>query len=233
MRRPGRFTSRPPEGCTLNDRVPPSHALLRPRLPLGLVGLPSHRGAQVALRRPARLAQRHDRPDRERSGLRGARLHARPHGAGLPHLPRSRHAVRDPAAHEGPRHVADVPRRRRHPAPEPRARVRRLPRAAVRAVHDARLPRGRRRTCARRSPGSRASIPTRSSPPRTIPRPRRCSQQDRDEARSAAGSPTEFQGKSRQHRRPRPLHGAEHPVLQRHHHARGRRLPVASRPTTC
>ena len=51
-------------------------------------------------------------------------------------LPRARDAVRDRAAREGPRHVADVPRGRRHPPARPRARVRGLPRAAVRPVHD-------------------------------------------------------------------------------------------------
>ena len=129
--------------CTLNDRVlSPSHPLLRPRLPLGLVGLSCHRRCQVALWRPARMARRDDRPDRERLRLRAARLHARRPGARVPHVPRARDAVRHRAARARPRHVADVPRRRRHTPPRPRARVRGLPRAAARAVHDHALPRG-------------------------------------------------------------------------------------------
>ena len=142
------------------------------------------------------LAQRHDRPDRDRHRLRAARLHARRPGARVPQLPRARDAVRHRAARARPRHVADVPRRRRHPPARPRARVRRLPRAAVRAVHEHRLPRGRRRTCARRSRGCPASTPTRSSRPRTTPETEALFEQDRDEARTAAGGPTEFQGKS-------------------------------------
>ena len=63
--------------------------------------------------------------------------------------------------------------------------------------------------------GARASTPTRSSPPRHDPETEALFEQDRDEARTAAGGPTEFQDKSRQHRRPRALHGAEHQVHQR------------------
>ena len=123
--------------------------------------------------------------------------------------------------------MADVPRRRRHPPARPRARVRRLPRAAVRAVHDHALPRGPRRSCATRSPGCPASTPTRSSPPRSDPETEALFEHDRDEARTAAGSPDRVPGQARQHRRPRALHGAEpqaSPTAGRD--ARGRRLPV-------
>ena len=40
-------------------------------------------------------------------------------------------------------------------------------------------------------------------------------EQDRDEARTAAGTPDRVPGQARQHRRPRPLHGAEHPLHER------------------
>ena len=129
----------------------------------------------MALWRPARLARRDDRPHRERRRLRARGYTPAGQARGYRTLPRARHAVRDRAARARPRHVADVPRRRRHPPARPRARVRGLPRAAVRAVHEHARPRGRRATCARRSPGSPASTPTRSSRPRTTPRPRRSS----------------------------------------------------------
>ena len=124
-----------------------------------------------------------------------------------------------------PRHVADVPGRRRHAPPRPRARVRGVPRAAVRAVHDDALPRGTPNS-RKRSAGSRASTPTRSSPPPTTRRPRRCSP-DRDLARTRGQLPHRVPEQARQHRRPRALHGAEHQVHQRPgRDARGRRLPV-------
>ena len=181
--------------CTLNDRVSPSHPLLRPRLPVGLVGLPRHRRSPVALWRPARLAQRHDRPDRERRVYeqRGytpagqARGYRTFRERGMPFATEPRE--------KRPRHVADVPRRRRHPPPRPRARVRRLPRAAVRAVHEHRLPRGRRSSCATRSRGCPASTPTRSSRPRTTPRPRRCSSRTATRPAPPRARPTEFQDK--------------------------------------
>ena len=88
-------------------------------------------------------------------------------------LPRARDAVRHRAAREGPRHVADVPRGRRHPPAGPRARVRGLPRAAVRPVHHDRLPRGRRAAAQRRSSGCPASTPRRSSRRPRTRRPRR------------------------------------------------------------
>ena len=78
----------------------------------------------------------------------------------------------------------------------PEQRVRRLPRAAVRAVHEHARSSRTRTSCATRSPGSPASTPTRSSPPPPTPRPSALFEQDRDEARTAEGGPTEFQGKS-------------------------------------
>ena len=62
------------------NRVSSSHPLLRPRLPVGVVGVPRLRRAALALRRPARMAPRDDRPDRERRRLRAPRLHARQPG---------------------------------------------------------------------------------------------------------------------------------------------------------
>ena len=55
---------------------------------------------------------------------------------------------------------------------------------------------------------------------------------DRARARTAAGSPTEFQGKSARHRRPRPLHRALTRLRAWRQDPRGRRLPARSRPTT-
>ena len=95
--------------------------------------------------------------------------------ARLPQVPPPRNAVRDRAARTDPRHVADVPRRRGRAEARTRAGIRGVPRAPVRAVHVHPVPRGPGRTCAMRSPGSPASTPTRSSPPRTTARPRRCS----------------------------------------------------------
>ena len=142
-------------------------------------------------------------------------------------LPRARDAVRHRAAREGPRHVADVPRGRRHPPARPRARVRGLPRAAVRPVHDDRLPRGRRRSCARRSSGCPASTPTRSSPRPRTRRPRRPSSATATRPAPRPNSPDRVPGQARQHRRPRALHGAEREVQEPPgRDARGRRLPV-------
>ena len=132
-----------------------------------------------------------------------------------------------------PRHVADVPRRRRHPPARPRARVRRLPRAAVRAVHEHRVPRGPRDAARRRSPGCPGIDADAIIAAANDPETERVFEADRDEARTAEGSPTEFQGKSRQHRRPRALHGAEPQV---HERQASRSRPAASspsRPMTC
>ena len=180
----------------LSQRVHRRNPLLRPRLPVGLVGLSCHRRAQMALRRPTQLARRDDRPHRDRLRLRGARLHARRPGARVPQLPLARDAVRDRTARARPRHVADVPRRRRHPPPVPRARVRRLPRAAVRAVHDDALPRGRRGPPRGDRVGARHRRRHDHRRGARRRRPRRVFEQDTDEARTAEGGPTEFQGKS-------------------------------------
>src|SRR6476469_1964103 len=61
---------------------------------MGLVRLPGARRAALALRRRAALAQRHDRPDRERRAVRAARLHAGAIRARAPEVPGVRHAVR-------------------------------------------------------------------------------------------------------------------------------------------
>ena len=219
--------------CTLNDRVlSSSHPLLRPRLPVGLVGLSCTRRPQVALRRPARMAPRDDRPDRERLGLRAARLHARRPGARVPQLPRARDAVRHRAARARARHVADVPRRRRHPPPRPRARVRGLPRAAARPVHDHAVPRGdaQLREAIAWVPGIDAeAIVAAAHDPET----EELFVQDRDLARSAANSPTEFQDK---HANTDGRVRYTAPSIRFTNRQGGRSRPAASspsRPTTC
>ena len=80
-------------------------------------------------------------------------------------------------------------------------------------------------SCVTRSPGCPGSTPTRSSPRRTTPRPRSSSR--RTATRPAPPRvPDRVPGQARQHRRPRALHGAEHPVHQpAGHDARGGRLP--------
>ena len=50
-------------------------------------------------------------------------------------------------------------------------------------------------------------------------------QQDKRRGPHRRGRPDRVPGQVRQHRRPRALHRAEHQVLQRQPHARGRRLP--------
>ena len=192
---------------------------------MGVVGLPCHRRPPVALRRPTRLATRDDRPDRERRRLREARLHARQPGPWVPQVPPPRHAVRDRAARAHPRHLADVPCRRRHEAARARAGVRRLPRAPVRPVHVHPIPRGPERA-------PRRDRLARWHRPRRDHRSGRRSR-DGDALRArprrgphGRGRPDRVPGQVGQHRRPRALHRAEPAVLQRRSHARGGRLPV-------
>ena len=171
------------------------------------------------------LAARDDRPDRERRRLRGARLHAGRPGARVPHLPPARHAVRHRAARARPRHVADVPRRRRRPPPAPErewAVFRALQFAQFTSTLDLEdadeLARGDRLGPRHRRRRDRAR-------PRTTRRPRPRSTRTATRPAPPRARPTEFQGKSRQHRRPRALHGAEHPLHGEH----GRRSrPAAS-----
>ena len=91
--------------------------------------------------------------------------------------------------------MADVPRGRRHPPARPRARVRGLPRAAVRAVHEhGRIleDAGELRQAIEWVPGIDADqIIAAASDPAT----EEAFVRDRDEARTAANSPTEFQDK--------------------------------------
>src|SRR3954447_3397389 len=115
------------------DGTDADHALHRPRLPLGLVGITAPRRASLALRRPARMAPRHDRAHRGARAVRVARLHRRAHGHRLPLVPLARHAVRDRAARARARDRRDVPRRRRRAAAGARARVGGPARTAVRA----------------------------------------------------------------------------------------------------
>ena len=79
----------------------------------------------------------------------------------------------------------------------PRARVRGLPRAAVRAVHDARgFLEDRTRSCTTRSPGCPASTPTRSSPPRSDPETEALFEAGpRRGPHAPPAAPTEFQNK--------------------------------------
>ena len=141
-----------------------------PGCPWAWSASPAPRRAELALRRPARLAPRDDRPDRERRRLRVARLHRR----------RARRAATAPSASAGCRSppsraststargrcaASSSPPAGSHPEP----RVRRLPRAAVRAVHEHARPRGPGRPARGDRLGARASTPTRSSPRRRDP----------------------------------------------------------------
>ena len=213
--------------CTLNDRaLSQCHPLLRPRLPLGLVGLPCI--AALQWRYGDQLDWRHVMIGLTETGdvyeKRGytpagqARGYRTFRERGMPFATEPRE--------QRPRHVADVPRRRRHPPARPRARVRRLPRAAVRAVHEHRASSRTRRRCTTRSPGCPASTPTRSSPPRATPRTERVFEADRDEARTAEGGPTEFQGKSANTDGRVRFTAPSLRFTNGRHHARGRRLPV-------
>src|SRR5215213_3180432 len=81
-----------------DDRDRRRHALLGPRLPVGVLRLARSRGAAMSLRRPARMAARHDRADRAGRPVRPPRLHAGGLGPRLPALPPARHALRHAAA---------------------------------------------------------------------------------------------------------------------------------------
>ena len=145
------------------------------------------------------------------------------------------HAVRHHAARAAARHLADVPRDRRRAPDGSRARVVRVPGAAVRAVHLHARPRGRPRASRPRWPAcpgstSRAVLATAEAPETEA-----AFAADRAEARTAESTPTQFQGKSattpdglvrytaaepRVHRRRRPA-------------PRGGRLPVTEAYDVC
>ena len=120
---------------------------------------------------------------------------ARAPGARVPILPLARDAVRHRAARASARHVADVPRGRRHAPAISRPPVGGLPRAAVRPVHehaDARRAR-RHQEAIEWLPGiDAAKIVAASLEPET----EELFAADRKRARSAAGGATEFQGRS-------------------------------------
>ena len=224
-----RRVSQEPENtrcCTLNDRVSPSDPLLRPRLPLGLVGLSCHRRAEVALWRPARLARRDDRPDRERLRLRGSAA-TRPPARRAATAPsasagcRSRPSRASGSTARGRCAASSSPRAGSPPSASTRSSARCSSRSS-RARSTSRTPKDLLEAIAW-VPGIDAeAIIAAADDPETEtlfeagPRP----------GPHGRGQPDRVPGQARQHRRPRPLHGAEHPLHQRAgHDARGRRLP--------
>src|SRR5689334_20801415 len=68
-------TSAPPERGS-HAGPDPYHALHRSRMPLGVLRDPGPARDRLALRRPARLAARDDRPHGECAAVRRPRLHA-------------------------------------------------------------------------------------------------------------------------------------------------------------
>ena len=190
--------------CSHADR---RHLLLRPRLPLGLLGLPRPRRAALALRRPAALAPRGDRADRARRAVRAS-------AATRPSAPPAatcgsaalRHALRAPSRAARVRHRPRLPRdHRRAPAPA-RARV------------------GRR--SARCS--SRGSRRPRCST-RTTPSPRRWSGVRRPGRRRRHGRDRRPRGRGRLPGRPR---RRPHRRGQRRPSSRARRAPATDRSAT-
>ena len=189
-------------GCPWAYSASPAHAVLRWRY-----------GDQL------RVAARHHRAHRAGRPVRPPRLHAGRLGARLRALPPPRHAVRDPAARARHRDRPGLPRDRRDaPAGARSSSYARLPRAAVRLVHDAagaRRPRRPREALARVDGLDVAAIVAALGDPEV----EAAYQADRAEARTAEGSPTEAQGKAAADRRPGPLHGAVADLRRR-----GRRL---------
>ena len=193
------------------DLSGPAH---RSGLPLGVLGDPRPAGARVALRRPARLAARGDRPDRARQPVRGARLHAAALGARPGSVPRPvRHAVRrDPEGADGG-DLAGLPADRGGADRRARLRVAGAARAPAGELQHAdaagRGPRpgrgaARRRGRQRRGAGRPHRRPRRGRGLRA--RPRRGADGRRLGRRAA--------GQDREHRRPGALHRPVAPVAR-------------------
>ena len=228
-RRVGRRGADGPTIVVAQCRTLQRDPLLRPGLPVGVVGL-ARRSPRCTGATATSSTGGYVMIGLTENGavLRAARLH-RPSGQarGYRTFRQPRDAVRDRAARAVARHVADVPRRRRHPPARARARVRRVPRAAVRAVHEHARPRGPARRCATAIawlPGIDADAIIAAA---TDPETEALFAADRDEARTRRGQPDRVPGQVA------PTPTAASATRRRAcgsptrtAHARGRRLPA-------
>ncbi len=195
---------------------------------MGVLGRAAPRGPALALRRPARLAPRADRPRRATRRLRRARLLARERRARLPPHASARSGCRSTRSRASATSARAAPAARSSPpgCSTPRPSCPSSARSSSRASRPRRCSTPTRAS-APRSPAPRRSTPTPSLAAIDDPATEAAYQEDRALVRTAAGSPTEFQGKAAEHRRRGPLHGALAALrAPRRPHARGRRVPA-------
>ena len=179
-----------------------------PGCPWAYSASPAFAVLQWRYREQLRLADRGDRPDRDARALRRRGLHARADGRRQPALPPLRDAVRGGSPRARGRHLARLPRDRRH-APARPPREREVLRALQFAWFTTPLlldeddgirgrPRGR----------GRGSTSTRSSRRSTAPETLAAYERDKPDARTRRGRGHPLPGQGAPDRRPGALLGA-------------------------